>query len=116
MSKPVTIYHNPRCSKSRQTLAILEAHHLKPRVIEYLNDPPSIPTLKKILKMLQLEARDILRKNEEMYKTLHLNANTADAELLKAMHTHPILIERPIVIIGNQARIGRPPEAVLEIL
>ena len=117
MPHQVTIYHNPRCSTSRKTLALLESQGLTPIVIEYLNDPPSIATLKKILHMLQLKPRDLLRRKEAVYQALHLDAeNMTDAALLKAMHTHPILIERPIVIIDHQARIGRPPETILEIL
>lgn len=111
----VTIYHNPRCSKSRQTLALLEAQGLKPQVVEYLTHPPSVATLKKILTMLQLKPRELMRRQEEIYKSLDAD-NLTDAALLKAMHAHPILIERPIVIIDNQARIGRPPETILEIL
>lgn len=112
----LTIYHNPRCSSSRKTLALLEAQGLKPFVIEYLKDPPSIATLKKILAMLKLKPRELMRRKEALYQTLHLDAEHDDVKLLEAMHTHPILIERPIVIVDNQARIGRPPEAILDIL
>ncbi len=113
----VTIYHNPRCQKSRQTLALLESHGITPQIIEYLDHPPSIATLKKILNMLQLTPRDLMRRKETVYQELDLdNPKRTTAELIAAMHEHPILIERPIVVVDNQARIGRPPENILEIL
>jgi arsenate reductase (glutaredoxin) len=113
----VTIYHNPRCSKSRQALALLEARGLQLRVVEYLKTPPDRATLAGLLRKLGIPARDLLRRNEPEYGALGLgDASLPDDALLEAMATHPKLIERPIVVVGRQARIGRPPEAVLEIL
>jgi arsenate reductase len=113
----VTIYHNPRCSKSRQTLALLEERGLKPRVVEYLKTPPSVTELKKILKMLGMPARDLMRRKEEIYRELGLDdAGLSEADLVAAMAAHPVLIERPIVLAGGKAALGRPPEAVLDIL
>lgn len=113
----VTIYHNPRCSKSRQTLALLEERGLKPRVVEYLKTPPSASELEKILKMLGISARDLIRRKEEIYRELGLDdAGLSEADLVAAMTAHPVLIERPIVVSGAKAALGRPPEAVLDIL
>jgi len=113
----VTIYHNPRCSKSRETLALLEEKGVPHKIVEYLKDPPSAAELKRILKKLGLKARDIVRKGEAAYADLGLNDRDAtDDELLALMVKNPILIERPIVVSGGKAAIGRPPEAVLKIL
>ena len=113
----LTIYHNPRCSKSRQTLALLEARGLKPQVIEYLATPPDAATLNRLIRMLGVSARDLIRKGEPEYRSLGLDDPALDdAALVAAMTEHPRLIERPIVVAGNRARIGRPPEAVLELL
>ncbi|HSC76527.1 MAG TPA: arsenate reductase (glutaredoxin) [Pseudomonadales bacterium] len=112
-----TIYHNPRCSKSRQALGLLEAKGIKPNTILYLDTPPDEKSLRAILKKLGITARELLRKGEDEYKQLQLD-NTAltENELITAMCTHPRLIERPIVINGNRAVIGRPPEKILEII
>ena len=113
----VTIYHNPRCSKSRQTLALLEERGLAPTVVEYLKTPPTTDELKAILQKLGLKPQDIVRKCEACYKDIGLKARTvSDDELVKLMAENPILIERPIVVAGNKAAIGRPPQSVLEIL
>jgi arsenate reductase len=113
----VTIYHNPRCSKSRQTLSLLEEKGIEPTVVEYLKDPPDAKTLKGLLKKLGLRPKDIIRRKEEPFKTLGLAEKLEDDQsLIAAMVQHPILIERPIVVSGSAARIGRPPESVLEIL
>jgi len=113
----VTIYHNPRCSKSRQTLQLVQEHDAEPTIIDYLNTPPSLLELKQILGLLKISPRELLRKNETIYKTLALdNPALSDDAILTAMIENPILIERPIVIQGNKAAIGRPPENVLEIL
>ena len=113
----VTIYHNPRCSKSRLTLELIRAQGIEPTIIEYLNTPPSEKTLQHILKQLHLTARELLRKNETLYKELHLADTTlTEKQLVQQMIAHPILIERPIVIANDKAVIGRPPENVLEIL
>lgn len=111
------IYHNPRCSKSRQTLALLEEKGLKPQVIEYLKDPPSPEELCQILKALRLSPQELVRKNEELYKTLELSSRTLSLEQwLDILSANPILIERPIVVKDQKAVLGRPPEKVLEIL
>ena len=113
----VTIYHNPRCSKSRQTLQLLQERSIEPTVVEYLQSPPDAATLDAILTELGLEPRDLMRKKEAAYKDLGLGDETLSrAALVQAMVENPILIERPIVRSGGKAALGRPPEAVLEIL
>jgi len=117
----VTIYHNPGCSKSRQTLALLEENGIDPEVIFYLETPPSAQDLKAILAALGKRPRDTIRKGEAVYKELGLDDNAkSDVALITAMAQNPILIERPIVINAKRAapnaKIGRPPEAVLDIL
>lgn len=111
-----TIYHNPRCSKSRQTLALLEEKGIAPNIVLYLETPPTADELAVLLKKLKLSARQLLRKGEEAYKTLNLadDSHTEQA-LIEAMVSHPKLIERPIVVHGRKAALGRPPEAVLEL-
>jgi arsenate reductase len=117
MPKKVTIYHNPRCSKSRQTLALLESRNVAPTVVEYLNDPPAAAELRRILGLLKMEPRDLMRRQEEPYKKLKLDdPKLTDSALIKAMVENPVLIERPIVVADGKAAIGRPPEAVLKIL
>jgi arsenate reductase len=113
----VTIYHNPRCSKSRQTLALLNNRGLSPTVIHYLDAPPSPATLRRLLAMLKMRPRQILRTQEAPYGELHLDDPVlTDDELIAAMTSHPVLIERPIVEANGRAAIGRPPENVLTIL
>lgn len=113
----LTIYHNPRCSKSRAALKLIEARGLTPRIVDYLKTPPSAAELKAILKMLGLKPRDILRKSEPVYAALGLKERELDDDgLIALMVENPILIERPIVVAGARAAIGRPPERVLEIL
>ncbi len=112
-----TIYHNSRCSKSRQTLALIEEKGIAPEIIDYLDSPPNKDTLQSLLKKLKAGPRDIIRKGEEAYKTLALgNPELTDDELLDAIIQHPKLLERPIVVKGNKAIIGRPPENVLTLL
>jgi arsenate reductase len=117
MSEDVTIYHNPRCSKSRQTLELLRQRGLEPVVIAYLEQPPDAATLKSLLSALALAPRALMRRKEAAYQALGLDdpALTDDA-LIRAMVAHPILIERPIVVTGKGAALGRPPESVLQIL
>jgi arsenate reductase len=118
MSHAVQIYHNPRCSKSRETLALLKDNGVEPDVVLYLDTPPDAATLKSLLKMLGMtSARGLMRQKEDLYKELNL-ADSALSEnaLIEAMVAHPKLIERPIVVKNGQARIGRPPEQVLEII
>lgn len=112
-----TIFHNPRCSKSRQTLALLEERGIDAEVVEYLKSPPSAAQLDEILTKLGKEPRDVMRKKEEPYRTLGLDdAALSRDDLIKAMVAHPILIERPIVLANGKAALGRPPEDVLNIL
>lgn len=113
----VTIYHNPRCSKSRQTLALLKEKGISPTIVEYLNTPPSTGELTQILSKLQMEPRDAMRKKEEPYTANNLaDEGVSRDALIQAMVDNPILIERPIVVNGDKAAIGRPPENVLDIL
>jgi arsenate reductase len=113
----VTIYHNPRCSKSRQALGLLREEGVEPEIVEYLKDPPDAKTLAGLLDMLGLEPRELMRKKEREYKELELDDPDLSREaLITAMVEHPKLIERPIVIKGKKAALGRPPEDVLRIL
>lgn len=114
----VTIYHNPRCSKSRQTLQLLEDNHVTPEIIEYMKDPPDIPTLQSIIHLLGIPARDLLRTNEQVFKDAGLDdSDLSEEDILEALSQCPTLLQRPIVVVDNKkAAIGRPPESVLEIL
>lgn len=113
----LVIYHNPRCSKSRQTLALLRERGLEPEIVLYLESPPSKAGLEELLDMLGMPARDLMRRKEAPYRELGLDdPSLTRAELVAAMASHPILIERPVVVSGTRAAIGRPPERVLEIL
>lgn len=113
----LTLYHNPRCSKSRGALELLEARGLAPTVVRYLETPPDVATLKALLDKLGMPPRQLLRMGEDDYAQLNLADPTlSDAQLIDAMATHPKLIERPILVAGDKAVIGRPPEKILEIL
>lgn len=113
----ITIYHNPRCSKSRQTLALLQEKGIEPVVVEYLKDTPDAATLKDVIGKLGISPRELLRTKEAEYKEHGLNdTSVSDEAIVGAMIASPKLIERPIVVHGDQARIGRPPEQVLEII
>ena len=112
----VIIWHNPRCSKSRQTLELLKENGHEPEIIEYLKNAPDRTHILQALVKLGLSAHDLMRSGEAVYKELGLSKETPDKELVQAMHEHPILIERPIVFANNKAAIGRPPEQVLDIL
>ena len=112
----VTIYHNPKCSKSRQTLALLEERDLELRIVPYLESPPSKSELADIVKMLGIAAADIVRTGEDEYKESGLTADSSENDILDAIVIAPKLMQRPIVICGDQARVGRPPESALEIL
>lgn len=113
----VTIYHNPKCSKSRQTLELLQHKQIEPEVVQYLVDTPDQKTLDEVLKMLNLEPRQLMRTHEKEYKEAGLDDPALSREqLIAAMVKYPILIERPIVVTNNKAAIGRPPESVLTIL
>ena len=112
----VEIYHNPRCSKSRQTLQILQEHGVDAEIREYLKTPPHRETLESVLAMLKMEPRDLMRKGENEYKEAGLdNQELSREQLIQAMLDHPKLIERPIVIHNGRAALGRPPESVLDL-
>lgn len=115
--KDITIYHNPRCSKSRQTLALIEERGIEPKIELYLDKVPSKDTLRQLLNKLGIPARGLLRKSEDAYKNLKLSdTSLSEDALLDAMISEPKLIERPIVVAGNKAVLGRPPENVLELI
>ncbi|MBS0848912.1 arsenate reductase (glutaredoxin) [Citrobacter sp. JGM124] len=118
MSTIVTLYHNPRCSKSRETLTLLQESGVSVAIIRYLETPPDAATLKHLLEMLSFtDARQLMRRKETLYTTLQLdNPALSQDELLQTMVENPILIERPIAVAQGRARIGRPPEQVLEII
>lgn len=117
MDNSITIYHNPRCSKSRETLALLHERGVVPRVIKYLEDPPDEATLSHLIDLLGIEPIELVRKGEELYKQLGLDQLHEDRQaLIQAMARNPILIERPIVVQGDQACLGRPPQKVLRLL
>ena len=109
------IYHNPRCSKSRETLSILKDNGIEAEIIEYLKDTPTEKELKTLLNQLQLNAVDILRKGESIFKEEYKGKDLTNEEWIEAMVKHPKLIERPIVVKGNKAILGRPPQKVLEL-
>ena len=110
------IHHNPRCSKSRQALALLKENGVEPEVVEYLKTPLDEAALRGLLTKLELKAHDILRTKEDEYKQLGLSSDMPEEEILTAIVQHPILLERPIILKGNRAVIGRPPENVRELL
>ena len=112
----LTIYHNPRCSKSRATLALLTERGLTPEIIEYLNTPPSVAELARILGMLGKRPEELMRKGEDEYKEHFRGQELSDTEAIEMMVRYPKVIERPIVVNGERAAVGRPPEAVLDIL
>ncbi|MBT7730294.1 MAG: arsenate reductase (glutaredoxin) [Rhodospirillaceae bacterium] len=113
----VIIYHNPRCSKSRQALSLLQEKNIDTDIVEYLKSPPTVSELKDILLKLGYKPRQLLRKNEQIYKDLDLGSDgKTDDDLVNAMVDNPILIERPVIISGDQVTIGRPPESILDIL
>jgi len=112
----LTIYHNPRCSKSRATLALLQERGLEPGIVEYLNTPPSAEELARILSLLGKAPAELMRKGENEYKEHFKGREMSDARTIELMVQHPKVIERPIVVNGDRAAVGRPPEAVLDIL
>lgn len=117
MRAGITLYHNPYCSKSRETLQLLRDHGIEPTIIEYLKNPPGRTQLKKILSLLGMSPRELMRTKEAVYKEAELDgARLSHDELIAVMIEHPILIERPIVLANGKAALGRPPEQVLEIL
>ncbi len=113
----VTIYHNPRCSKSRQTLELIRGRGVEPNIIEYLKTPPEADILRNLLTLLDIPPIQLMRTKEAAFSELGLKDKSDDPEaLIEAMASNPILIERPIVVNNGAARLGRPPESVLEIL
>ena len=110
------IWHNPRCSKSRQTLALLQDHGIEPEDVRYLETPPSKQQIKDILKKLGIPAIDLARRGESAFKALALSKDASEAELIDAMSKEPVLIERPVVVHGDRAVLGRPPENVLDLI
>ena len=114
---PLTLYHNPRCSKSRRALALLRERGIQPEIVQYMQSAPAPARLRELLGLLDLRPRDLMRKGERSYAALGLDdPGLSDAELIQALHEHPELIERPIAVRGRRARLGRPPETVLELL
>lgn len=116
MAKELTIYHNPRCRKSRETLRIIEEAKVEPKIVEYLKAPPSKTELKKLLRQLDMPAAALIRKGEAVYKELYKGKDLSEDEWIDAMLEHPKLIERPIVTNGQTAVLGRPPENVNELI
>lgn len=116
MSSKVTIYHNPRCTKSRQTLQLIRDAGVEPEIVEYLKSPPTTAEIDAILKKLKLEPLEAMRRKEAVYSELGLSSDTSREDAISAMAENPILIERPIVVRGRQAVIGRPPENVNDLL
>lgn len=114
--QPLKIYHNPQCSKSRAALALLQERGLTPRIVEYLQSPPSADELESIIAMLGIRPEQLVRKVEEIYKSRYAGKALSDAQWIAAMVANPVLIERPIVVLGDRAAIGRPPETVLTLL
>ena len=113
----ITIYHNPRCSKSRATLALLQERNIEPEVILYLQNPPDASTLLELCALIGCPLSEVVRTGETVYRELGLGVNTlTDAELAEIMVSNPVLLERPIVVSGNGAVVGRPPENVLKLL
>lgn len=113
----IQIYHNPRCSKSRQTLALLEENNVTPEIVEYLKTAPDAQTIAALIKKLGFDsARKLMRTKDDLYKELNLKTQNDESALINAMAENPKLIERPIVVNGDKAAIGRPPESVLDII
>jgi arsenate reductase len=112
----ITMYHNPRCSKSREALQLLQDRGVSPQIVEYLKTPPDAATLRDILARLGLRPRDLMRTKESVYKELGLAEVEDDDALIRAMVENPILIERPIVVSDGKAALGRPPEKVLDLV
>ncbi len=116
MKKNITIFHNPRCSKSRDALSLLKENGQTPVIIEYLKESPDADTIRQLLKLLGIQAIDLIRKNEVLFKEKFKNKEYTEEQWIDVMVKHPELIERPVVIAGKKAVIGRPPEKVLDLL
>ncbi len=111
-----TIYHNPRCSKSRNTLALLQEHGIEPDIVLYLETPPDAAHIRELLGKLGIDAALLVRRGEEAYKSSGLGKDSSEEDLVAAMAAHPKLIERPIVVRGQRAVLGRPPENALDLI
>lgn len=109
------IYHNPRCGKSRQALQLIRENEVEPEIIEYLKNPPNANELKWIVDRLGISPLDLIRKGESIFKEKYKGKNLSNNEWIQAMVSHPILIERPIVVLGEKVVLGRPPEKVLSL-
>lgn len=116
MPSEVTIYHNPRCSKSRQTLRLLENRGLQVKVVEYLKEPPTADTLRALVSALGIRPHELLRTKESAYKGAGLSETSSEDEIIHAIMSNPALLERPIVVRGGRAAFGRPPENALTLL
>ncbi|MBK8018652.1 MAG: arsenate reductase (glutaredoxin) [Betaproteobacteria bacterium] len=116
MTEAITLYHNPRCSKSRSALALLEERGLSPRIVEYLRTPPDRSEIAALVRKLGIPAEQLVRTGEAVFKESYAGRTLTDAQWIDAMAEHPILIERPIAVAGERAVVGRPPERVLELL
>ncbi len=116
MTEAITLYHNPRCSKSRSALALLEERGLSPRIVEYLRTPPDRNEIAALVRKLGIPAEQLVRTGEAVFKESYAGRALTDAQWIDAMAEHPILIERPIAVAGERAVVGRPPERVLELL
>src|SRR5688572_15325191 len=116
LNDDLTIYHNPKCSKSRETLALIRERGITPQIVEYLKAPPTAAELTAIVRMLGIRPEALVRKGEDVYKAKYAGKTLTDSKWIEAMVRDPILIERPIVVTGGKAAIGRPPERVLELL
>ncbi len=113
----IIVWHNPRCSKSRQAVSLLREHGIEPEILEYLKEPPSAEELDAVLRMLDMEPRDLMRRKEKEYRELGLKDESLSRDrLVAAMVGHPRLIERPVAISGDRAVLGRPTETVLELI
>ncbi len=111
-----TIYHNPRCTKSRETLRLLQDNGIEPRVVEYLKTPPNAAQLKTLISQLGIKPEQLVRKGEEVFKTKYAGQSLSDTQWIDAMVQNPVLIERPIVVSGKRAVLGRPPENVRQLI
>lgn len=116
MADDITIYHNPRCGKSRAALALLQERGLRPRIVEYLKTPLDAAGLQQLVGLLRIRPEQLLRKGEDVFKERYAGTVLSDAEAIQAMVDHPILMERPVIVRGTRAVIGRPPEKALELL
>jgi len=116
LTDDIVIYHNPRCGKSRTALELLRGRGIEPRVIEYLKTPPSREELRALLRKLGMPAEQLVRKGEDVFKTKFAGRTLSEAEWIDALASHPILIERPVIVRGDRAVVGRPPERALELL